>query len=128
MQTRREWWELRCREGHSWEVEEVDMPSRWWPEQFPCPECGGPVSALQRHWIVAGPLTEPGWTTDPPTEPGHYWAWHSFANWGPEIVKITTTLEMWAYGMGELKPIASVPGTHWLGPITPPEPPKEGEG
>ena len=77
-------------------------------------------------------MSELEWTTDKPTEPGWYWTHHpTLGIWMYKLYSAGTNVktgehELWTDEQGEYdQRVESVPATHWMGPIEPPDDPLE---
>jgi hypothetical protein len=66
------------------------------------------------------------WTTTPPTEPGWYWVRNIKGKiWCDEVFKKDGVMCWWSEDENTFNSIILDYFTHWLGPLPPPEPPKE---
>ncbi len=76
-------------------------PLAWpWPVECEC----------SHHWISK------------PTDPGWYWCWDGV---GVDFVRVETDMGRLGYWIVDthFEPADQI-ATHWIGPITPPEPPR----
>lgn len=83
-----------------------------------CPNCDN------FDWLPIGTRNPKHWTTQPPTEPGFFWAWtrdgrecvvHAVLN--PDGLHFYETGNGWNYSVSDF--------THFIGPLPVPEPPEK---
>lgn len=104
------------------ELRQAAEDIQWWEHtstEGNCPGCLEAAVKLANAYLAE----HPGWTKEPPTEPGWYW-WRYGPGTRPGMVCLFQTgavrhaLAHWA---GEKEPTPAEMGGEWAGPLTPPE-------